>query len=160
MVPRAQCPHLVFLTLLRLVGHFAGLGVQHLAALLDAIEVGLVAPAALDRPLRAAREHRIHLLGIQPDRAGAADARRDVLEQRVGERALHRLDICPGEPGVQAAHAARNVEAHTAGRHHAAALGVKGGDTTDGKAVTPVSIGHRIRRTDDARQRGDVDRLL
>ena len=54
MVAAAQRAHLVALALFGLLRHVARLGVQHLAVLLDALEVGRRAPAALDRPLRAA----------------------------------------------------------------------------------------------------------
>jgi hypothetical protein len=60
---------------------------------LDPIEVLERAPAALDRPPRAACEHRVHFMGIQVDRSGAAHAYRDPAVERLGELRLNRHQV-------------------------------------------------------------------
>lgn len=69
---------------------------QHLAALFDALQVGLGAPAARNRPSGAAGQHVVYLLRVEVDRAGAAQPRGNVLEQRIGEVRLHEAPTMPG----------------------------------------------------------------
>jgi hypothetical protein len=57
---------------------------------------------------------------VEADRP-AAEAGRNALEQRVGQRVLDRLDPVGLESGVQAADAARDVEADAARGDDAAA---------------------------------------
>ena len=70
VVAAAECAHLVALAFLGMFRDMAGLGVLHLPAFFDAVEIGLAAPAALHGPFRAAGEHGIHLGGVQADGAG------------------------------------------------------------------------------------------
>ena len=122
VVARAERAHLVALPVLRRVGHLRGIGAGHRAVLLDARQVVRAAVALLDRPARAARQHRVHPGGVEPQRAGAAEARRDAREQRVGEPDFTASTSVGGQAGVQRAHAAGDVEAHAAGRHDAAVV--------------------------------------
>ena len=78
----------------------------------------------------------------------------------VSERFLYRQDVVLHQPGVQAAHTAGNIEADAAGRDHAALVGVEGRHAADGKAITPVRIGHGVTGLDDAGQGRDVDGLF
>ena len=160
MVARTERAHLVALALLGMGRDVAGLGVRHPAVLLDTIEIGGGAEAPFDGPLRAAREHGVHLVRVQAEGAGAADAGGNLAVERLGQRLLRRQDVVLRQPGMQAAYPAGNVEAHAAGRNHTACVRVERGHAADGKAVTPVGIGHGVRRLDDAREHGDVDRLF
>ena len=160
MVAGTQRADLVALAALGLVRHLAGFGSGHAAMLLDTIQIGRTAVAVLDRPARAAAQHRIHLVRIQPQRAGAAHTGRDVCEQAVGQPLLERRNLVCPEPGVEGAHAAGNVEPHPAGRHHAAGVGIERCHPADRKAVAPVRVRHGIGRLDDARQGGDVGELF
>ena len=58
---------------------------ERVSAALVAFEIGRVAVAALDGPALAAREHCVNLRSVEPERAGAADARGDLAKQRVGD---------------------------------------------------------------------------
>ena len=72
-------------------------------------------------------------------------------EQLVRQRLLDRLDVVARQAGVQAAHAAGDVEADAARGHDAALVRVEGRHAADGEAVAPVRIGHGVGRADDAR---------
>jgi hypothetical protein len=65
-----------------------------------------------------------------------------------------------GQAGMEGAHAAGDIEPDAAGGNDATFGRVESGHAADGKAVTPVSVRHGIRRLDDARQLGDVGYLL
>src|SRR5271166_4639778 len=90
------------------------------AAILDAIEVPRLPPAARDRPMCAAGEHRLHFRGVERDRALAADAGGNVTIKRVGERLLTRENVLEQETGPHRADAAGNIETDDARRDHAA----------------------------------------
>jgi hypothetical protein len=160
MVSAAERAHLVALAMLRALRHAAGLGVQHLAVLLDALEVLVSAPAAPDRPLGAAAQHGIGLVLAETNRARAAEASRDAMTERVGERPLHRQDVVARKAGMQAAHAAGDVESHAARRYDAALVGVERRHAADREAVAPVRVGHGIGSVYDSGQGRDVHRLL
>jgi len=160
MVARPERSHLIALALLRLVGHGGWIGARHRAMLLDALEVLDPAVADLQCPARATGKHRVGVFWREPQRAGAAESRRDALVERVGELALHAAQLFGFEAGEKRAHAAGNVEADATRGDHAAVIGIERGDAADRKAVAPVRVGHRERRLDDARQRGDVGNLL
>src|SRR5690606_31579178 len=130
------------------------------APFLDSLEVLRLAVAALDRPTRAAGEHRVHLVVVEPNLAGAADAGGNVAEQRVGERLLPCLEVRALQARVEAADAARDVETDAAGRDDAAFVRIEGGDAAYGEAVAPMRVRHRVRGADDPRQRRDVAELL
>ena len=76
---------------------------------------------------------------------GAAHARGDGVEQRIGELLLQWRDVTACQPGVQASHAARDVEADTTRRDHPILVGIERSHAADRKAVAPVSIRHRVR---------------
>ena len=76
---RAHFPPLPFLGTFR---DPFGPSPAHLAAFLNARQIAALAPAALDGPTGAAGQHRFHLDGIERDRAVAADAGRNLTEQR------------------------------------------------------------------------------
>ncbi len=61
-----------------------------------------------------------------------------------GQRFLHRQNVGDFQPGQHGAHAAGNIEADAAGRHHAARVGVEGGDAADRKAVAPMGVRHDV----------------
>jgi len=152
VVAAAERAHFLALATPRLRGHAAGLGVQHLALLLDALQVGRLAPTLRHGPARAAGEHFVHLRVAELDVPGASDAGRDVLEEGIGQALLQiGRERLAHQPGVQAAHPAGDVEAHAAGRHHAAGVGVEGRHAADRKTVTPVRVRHRERAGHDAR---------
>ena len=160
VIARAERADLVALPALGMLGNLLRFGAGHAAVLLDAFQIGLAAVAAVDRPARPATQHGIHFRSIESDAPGAADARRHVREQTIGEALLERLDLGDGEPRVQRAHAAGDVESDATGRHDTTLLGVERRDPTDGKAVAPVRVRHGVGRLDDARQAGDVADLL
>ena len=160
VVAAAERTHLVALALFRLRRDATGLGVLHLPVLLDSLEILGHAPAALHRPRGSAREHRVHLRVAEADLAGAADARGDGTGELVRERLLHRHHVRARQSGVQAAHAAGNVEAHSARRHYPALVRVECSHAADRKSVAPVRVRHGVGRLHDAGQRGDVHRLL
>jgi hypothetical protein len=128
--------------------------------LLDALEIGALAVAATHGPARAAREHRIHFGGAQGDPTRAADARGNGPIERVCERDFEAFDLSAFEAGVQAAHAAGNIEAHTPGRDDSALIRIERSYAADRESVAPVRVRHRIRSIDDAGQGGDVRDLL
>src|SRR5690606_24648928 len=140
VIAAAESAHLFALALPGERRHVARPGVRHLPALLDSLEVHGGAVAALDRPLRAARQHGVHLLVVEADGAGAAEARRNAARKLVGERLLHRTNVLSPQARMRAAHAAGDVEAHAAGRDHAAFAGIERGNPADRKAVAPVRI--------------------
>jgi len=65
MVAGTEGTDLVALAALGLIGNLVRLGAGHAAMLLDAIQIGLAAVALLDRPARAAAQHRVHFDGVQ-----------------------------------------------------------------------------------------------
>ena len=160
MVARAERPDLLVLALLGLVGHAFGPGPGHHAPLLDTVQVGRLAIAALDRPPGAAAQHLVHLFVVQAQLPGAAHAGGYGLEQGVGQPRLDRLGFGSFKAGKQVADAAGDVEADAAGRDDAAGLGVERGDAADRKTVAPMGVGHGIGGLDDAGEAGDVGRLL
>ena len=106
VVARSQRAHLAALSFLGALRHVFGLRPRHPARFLDALEVAGLAPPALDGPTGASRQHCIHLNRIERDRARAADAGRDLAEQRVGKRLLHRKNVGNLEAGQHGAYAA------------------------------------------------------
>ena len=86
VVAGAERSHLPALALLGALGNALGLGARHQASLLDPLKVARLAPAVFDRPSGATRQHGIHLDGVEGDRTLAADAGRDLVEQRFGKR--------------------------------------------------------------------------
>ena len=127
---------------------------------LNTFEVANFTPAALDGPSSASGQHRAHINVIEGDGASAADACRNLAEQRVGKRLLHRNNVGDFETGQHRAHAAGNIEADPAGRHHTALVWVKRRHAANGKAVAPVGIRHGIGRLYNPGQRRDIGRLF
>ena len=144
VVSAAECAHLFPLASLGLLRNAVRYRVKHLTAFLDALEIRRDSPTLLDGPLRTANEHCVHLVRVEADRAGAANAGRNPLVKRVRERLLDRHDIGALQARVQATHAAGNVEADAAGRRHAALGGIERGHAPDRKTVAPVRIRHDI----------------
>ena len=95
MVAGTEGADLVALAALGVLGHLARLGAGHAAMLLDAIQIGLAAVALLDRPARAAAQHRVHLAGVKAQLAGAAHPGRNVGEQAVGQTLLAAVRSLP-----------------------------------------------------------------
>ena len=132
----------------------------HAAVLFDELQV-LMRPIALSHgPFRSSGEHGIHRMFIQTNLPRASHAGRNAVKQGVGQQFFHRLDLLDRQSGAKQTDSAGNVEAHAAGRHHAAEIGIECGDPADGKPIAPMSIRHRIGRLDDAGQRGHVGHLL
>jgi len=113
-------------------------------------------------------DHIRRPLGHQPGQLGLlelvrtrlADAGGDVAEQLVDELADERLGVGPLDVRAEQADPAVDVVADSAGRDHAAFLGVGRGHPSDGEPVAPMDVGHRQAGLLDAGQRGDVDHLL
>ena len=137
-----------------------GLRAGDAAAFLDAFEILRLSIAARHRPTRAALEHLVHFARIERDRAGAADAGRNVAVERVGERLLDRQNFGDRKAGEQRAHAAGNIETDAARRDDAALLGIEGRDAADRKAVAPMRVRHDIASFDDAGQGSDIGGLF
>ena len=93
MVAGTQRAHFPALALLGAVRDVLGPRPGHRAALFDPFEIARLAPALLDGPAGAARQHGIHFHGVERYRPLAAEAGRDLLEQRVGERLLHGQNV-------------------------------------------------------------------
>jgi hypothetical protein len=55
------------------------------------------------------------------------------------------------QPGVQGPYSTGDVEAHAASGNDATGARIERGNTTDRKAVTPVSIGHGVYRAGKTR---------
>jgi hypothetical protein len=160
MVAGAERAHLVTLALLRVVGHAIRPRAAHLAALLDALEIGGAAPALLHGPGRATRQHRIHFGLVQADGTGAPEPGWNFPVQGVGQHFLGRHDLLGAEPGVQASDAARYVVADPSGGDDAALVRIEGGHAADRKTIAPVCVGHGVRAFHDAGQGGDVAQLF
>ena len=160
VIARTQRAHFVALAAFGLLRNLRRVSAGHAAMLLDALQVFLLSPAALDGPLGPTPQHGRHVLAGQANCAGAAHACGDLCKQRVRQPLFHGLDIGARESGVQGAHAAGNIEPDTARRNHAAKIRIEGGHTADGKAVTPVRVGHGVGRFHDAWEAGDIHDLL
>ncbi len=160
VVARSQSAHLPPLPFLGVLGHVIRPGAGHLAAFLDPRQIRRGAVAAIQRPGRTAGEHGVHLRRVEAEWAVAADPGGNLILEGVGELGLLALDLFTQEAGQMAAHAAGDVETHTAGRDHAAFRRVEGGDPADRKAITPMGVGHGVGRGDDTGQTGDVRHLL
>ena len=115
VITRAQCAHLASLTFLRPIGHTCGFRAGHLAMLLNALQIAHPAPAALDRPTRAAPKHGIHFKGVERDCPLAAKAGGNLLVEGIGKLLLHRLDVRDFEVGEHRAHPARDIETNSSG---------------------------------------------
>src|SRR5690606_13974911 len=160
VVAAAKRAHLVALALLRLLRHVFWLCAEHLTVLFNPLQVLLYAPARAHRPPRAAHEHGVHLLGVETDQSGAADAGWNPVREHVRQLPLHAENIGAYKTSVQTAHAARNVKTHAACRNDAAFFGIERGDAANGKPITPASIRHGVRCFHDAPKRGYVDSLF
>ncbi len=160
MIAGAQRAHLAALAFLGLGRDAIGPGAGHGAVFLGPLEVGRFAPALIDGPGRAAGQHGVHGVAIEADGAARADPGGNIAAQRIGQDFPHLGDVLGADPGRQGAHAAGNIEADAAGRHHAAGLGIEGGDAADGEAVAPMGVGHGIGGAHDAGQGRDIGDLL
>lgn len=160
VIAGAERAHFAALAVFRALRHAVREGVVHRAALLDAIEIVGLAEAARERPGGAAGEHPVHLGRIERDRPFAADSRRNVAEELVGEFALNRRDVAEGQPCEHRAHAAGNVEADAARRYDAALVGIEGGHPADREPIAPMRVRHRVNRLHDARQPRHIGGLL
>src|SRR5690606_16741584 len=81
VIARPERAHLVALARFRPLRDVRGLRAADAAALLDPLEIRGRAVALLDRPACAAREHRVHLVVVEADPSGAADAGRNVAKE-------------------------------------------------------------------------------
>jgi hypothetical protein len=160
MVARAERAHLVALALVRSRRDETGIAAGHPAAFLDALEIARLAPARAHRPGRSVAQHLVEPLVGQVDRAGRADPRRHGRIQRLGQFLLVRHDPFGVDIRQHGAHAAGNVEADAAARHHAAVIRIEGGDPADREAVAPMRVRHGVGGAHDARQGGDIRRLF
>src|SRR5262249_14630518 len=73
MVAGPYRTHLAALPLARAFRDALGHGACHRAVLFDPIEVGSIAPAAIDGPACSTRKHRVHLDSVEGNSARAAD---------------------------------------------------------------------------------------
>jgi hypothetical protein len=110
--------------------------------------------------LRATPEHVVHFPRPEVDMPGTAQPGGHPAEQFIGERLPGERDVIRAQPGVQAAHAAGDIETDAAGRDDPALLGIEGRHAADRETVTPVRVRHRIGMIDDARQGRHVSHLL
>lgn len=85
----------------------------------------------------------------------------DVVEEGLSQLLSDRLYILLHQVGAQDAHAAVDVEPHSARRHNCLRIvHIEGGHVPDCKAVSRVTIRHRYGRFHDTRQTPDVGNLL
>src|SRR5213594_964110 len=151
VIAGAEGSHFVFLSSLGLIGDLLRLGAYHTPALFDAVEVSPGTVAALDGPLRAAGQHRVHLFPVQVQTAGAPDAGRNMPEQHVSQAFFHRGNVVYRQTRAERPDPAGDVEPHAPGGQDAASVGIEGGDAADRKPVPPVRVGHGVGGPDDAR---------
>ena len=150
---------LVGLPPLGLLGDPFGLGPLHAAMLFDVFQILGPSVALCYGPGGPTLQHLVQLGGLEVNFAHAADPRRHVAEEPLGQVFLDGLDVCNGQAGVQRPHPAGDVEAHPTRRDHAV-LFAEGRHPPNGKAITPVGVGHGIGGLHDAGQAGHVGDLL
>src|SRR5581483_2832140 len=142
-----------------LLGDLVDVGAGHAAAVLHVGEVALPAVAVGDGPPGALGEDVLHLAALEADARLLADARGNLVEERVHQGAQVPAHVLLLEVGLDEPHAAVDVEAHAARGEHAL-VRVEGRDAADGEAVPPVDVGHRHAAAHDAGERRDVGHLL
>jgi hypothetical protein len=109
VIAAAERTHFVALAFLRLLGNILRSCAAHLAMFLDPREVRRSAPAALYGPARTAGEHRFHFGSVEPNRAGAAHARRNALIKRLGELGLNREYVIAPDCGISHSYSERRL---------------------------------------------------
>jgi hypothetical protein len=159
VVARAGRAQLTSAALMRALGDRLGLGAGQAAARLGPLEVVRAGEAATDERTRAGTQHVIQLLRGEQDRAMPARAGRNRARELVHERLSTRTELLGRQRQREQPHAAVDVVADAARRDDPVRQSGRR-DTTDRKTVALVDIGHRQRRLDDARKRGDVLQLL
>ena len=145
---------------MRPLGHGAGVGAGETAVGLRAVEIVLVADAALShQERRPLDEQPVEARSLEVQRAALAGPGRDRARDLVDERLDPSAELACVERQCQQPHPAVDVVPDAARRDHA--VGELGrGDPTDRKAVSLMDVGHRERRIDDPGERGDVLQLL
>ena len=160
MVAGAETADLTGATLHRSVTDRARLGSADRAAVLAVVEVRLDAVPALDRVTGATDEYVVELAPVTCQRppapsprgisrssasinAGSSGARSSRSVVETSRRTPHEMSK-PTPPGDTTP----------------PSLDVSRGDAPDREAVSPMDVGHRVRRLDDPRQRRHVRDLL
>src|SRR6516165_8251599 len=156
VVARSERSHLVSLSLFRLLRNEFRPRVRCTSAFFNALKI-LRSPVPLSHsPLRATAQHLVYLVALELYRPGAADPSRNSPEQSVGKSGFVWFQFVDRDPCVQRADSTGNVKANPAGRDDSSLFGIEGGDPANRKTIAPVSIGHRVRRSLDSGQRGNV----
>jgi hypothetical protein len=143
----------------RLLRDGIGIGAGHGAVFLGARHIVLGRQAALEQPWHAFFDQPPQLGRREPQRAAVVGTLRDAAHQLVEQLLGPRPHLCVVETGRDQAHAAVDVEADAARRHHAV-VQRHGRHAADGEAVAPVDVRHRDAGADDAGQRRHVHDLL
>ena len=133
---------------------------RHLAMLFYAVEVFRAPVSSFDGPLGSTGQHSLHLLGGEVQPPCTADTGRDGLIEPVGQLHLHRLNILPSKTSVEGTHSTGNIKSHSPGRHHPAAIRIKGCHSANRKTITPMGIRHGIRGLDNSGKGGHVGDLF
>jgi hypothetical protein len=143
------------------VGDRRGPGVFQHPKVLTELSVFLPSHALGEWKANAVLKHLLHLASREPHPTLLADAPWNEAAERMHELTDLRANVpFPFQFRTHEPHPAGDVESHAAGRDDAPVVDVRGRYPSDGKAVTPVDVRHRIGGSDDARKGGHVRHLL
>jgi hypothetical protein len=160
MIARSQRAELRLSALAGAIRHQIGIGAGDAAALLDRVEILRTPEPLRHGPRRASFEHAAQILARHAEiLAMRADTGRHVAVHLRHDRVEVRRDLLAHERRPQQPHAAIDVVADAARRHHAV-VRVHGRDAANRKSVAPMNVGQRDRRADDAGEVRDVAHLL
>jgi hypothetical protein len=135
----------------RAAAHLSQVGAVGDAAVLPPVQVPLAAVPACHRIAGPVGQQLFELRpAAQLPQAAAPGAARDHGGEPVHHPAQHRDQLASAEVGGEQPDPAGDVEPDPARGDHAAPGDIGGGDPADREPVSPVHVGHRIRRLDDA----------
>eukprot|EP00429_Kryptoperidinium_foliaceum_P073492 CAMPEP_0176208088 /NCGR_PEP_ID=MMETSP0121_2-20121125/12942_1 /TAXON_ID=160619 /ORGANISM="Kryptoperidinium foliaceum, Strain CCMP 1326" /LENGTH=532 /DNA_ID=CAMNT_0017547067 /DNA_START=33 /DNA_END=1630 /DNA_ORIENTATION=+ len=161
VIPGAQSPELRQAALLGTAGNLVGVRVEHAPVLLAMLLVLRPSVAFPQRPVDAQLQRLLEVLLPRGDDALGADAYGDVVEEGLRQPLLDRQHVGQEEVRPHQPHAAIDVEADAARRHHGLRVAhVKRRYVPDREAVAAMHVGEADGVLHDARQRSHVADLL
>jgi len=161
VVARTQTPHLGEATPASVFADTRRIGVSDEPVVLAAVQIPVGAVPPLDRIPRPGGQQPVQLVLVaQLPYATGAHAAGGAPVELVHECRQPVVELAGLQRRDQQPYPAGDVEAHPSRRDDTTPGHVRGGDTPDREAITPVHVRHGIRGLDDAWQRRHVGHLM